>query len=253
MIGAAMRDRVEKRRRSGRTERRGRILDAARDVFLKKGYFQTNVRDIARAAALSPGAIYYYFGAIDEIYAEICEASFQTINRFLERAAAEKGSSLQKLENMVLAFARFYREHPEYFDLFAFSDLGWKRVGLRDELALRLDRALDTALGHVRSVIEAGMAKGEMKPLGDPRQIAYVLWSGIEGALSINRRGLLENADFEIGALIETQMRVLLGGLADGARCPPGGDGRQVRRDVHGIDRAGARDRDENGDGTPLS
>ncbi len=220
-----MRDRIEKRRRPGRTERRGRILEAARDVFLKKGYFKTNVRDIARAAALSPGAIYYYFGAIDEIYAEICEASFQMINRFLEREAAREGTSLGKLGNMALAFARFYREHPEYFDLFAFSDLGWKRVGLRDELTVRLDRALDTAIAHVQSVIEEGIANGEMNPPGDPRQIAYVLWSGIEGALSINRRGLLENADFEIDALIETQMRVILRGLADGPQGPRDGDG----------------------------
>ena len=205
---------IEKRRHAERMERRDRILGAAKAVFLKKGYFKTNIRDIAKAAALSPGAIYYYFGGIDEIYAEICEASFQMINRFLERECGKKASPLKKLENMADAFSRFYLEHPEYFDLFAFSDLGWKRVGLKEELASRLDQALTRAISLVQSVIEEGIRKGEMKPVGDRRQIAYALWSGIEGALSINRRGLLENTDFGIAALIQTQMRMILRGLA---------------------------------------
>jgi len=92
--------------------------------------------------------------------------------------------------------------------------LGWKRVGLKEELASRLDQALTRAISLVQSVIEEGMRKGEMKPVGDRRQIAYALWSGIEGALSINRRGLLENTGFGIAALIRTQMRMILKGLA---------------------------------------
>jgi AcrR family transcriptional regulator len=209
-----MQDILEKRRHSERMERRDRILGAAKTVFLQKGYFKTNIRDIAKAATLSPGAIYYYFGGIDEIYAEICEGSFQMINQFLERECKKKLSPLKKLENMSNSFSRFYVEHPEYFDLFAFSDLGWKRVGLKEELASRLDQALKKAISIVQTVIEEGIRKGEMNNLGDSRQISYALWSGIEGALSINRRGLLENADFEIAELIKTQMRMTLKGLA---------------------------------------
>jgi len=208
-----MQDFLDKRRHSERMERREKILGAAKTVFLEKGYFKTNIRDIARAATLSPGAIYYYFGGIDEIYAEICEGSFQLINQLLKREKQKKGPALKKIENMARSFSEYYAEHPEYFDLFAFSDLGWKRVGLKEELAARLDRALKQALSTVQSVIEDGIKKGEIKNIGDSRQVSYALWSGIEGALSINRRGLLENAGFKIGELIETQTRMILKGL----------------------------------------
>ncbi|MGD0947179.1 MAG: helix-turn-helix domain-containing protein [Candidatus Binatia bacterium] len=84
-------------------ERRDRIIGAAKAVFLKEGYFKTNIRDIALAAELSPGAIYYYFGGIDEIHAEICVESFDLINEFLERESRRVVSPRRKLENMARA------------------------------------------------------------------------------------------------------------------------------------------------------
>ena len=94
---------LARRRQPERMERRDRIIGAAKAVFLKEGYFKTNIRDIALAAELSPGAIYYYFGGIDEIHAEICVESFDLINEFLERESRRVVSPRRKLENMARA------------------------------------------------------------------------------------------------------------------------------------------------------
>ncbi|MDZ7832482.1 MAG: TetR/AcrR family transcriptional regulator [Desulfobacterales bacterium] len=43
-------------------DRQRRILDTALDLFTRKGYFNTSVHDIQRAADISIGSIYHHFG-----------------------------------------------------------------------------------------------------------------------------------------------------------------------------------------------
>jgi AcrR family transcriptional regulator len=133
-------------KQSERKERSDRILSAARKVFLEKGYFKTNIRDIAREAKLSPGAIYYYFRGIDELYAELCDEAFTTINQILDKAAKTNLSSFMKIKDMAHALAKFYTTQPGYFDLFAISNLDWRRERLNKELTDRLDQALYKAI-----------------------------------------------------------------------------------------------------------
>ena len=52
---------IARRQEIERRERRERILNAARNVFFKKGYIGASMRDIALKAELSPGLIYHYF------------------------------------------------------------------------------------------------------------------------------------------------------------------------------------------------
>lgn len=194
-------------------ERRKRIVQAAKKVFLEKGYFDTSIREIAVTAELSPGAIYYYFGGIDELYAEICDESFRLINELLERQSRRRASARTKLESMSRAFLEYYRRYPEYFDLFAFSDLGWRRVGLKAELQQRLDQALARAISILHQTIEEGIRAGEIATHANSRQVAYAFWGGIEGVLCLHRRGLLENAEFSIDQLVNTQVRMALSGI----------------------------------------
>ena len=44
-----------------KTEIRQAILDAAYELFLKRGYSDTNVSDIARSAGVAPANLYVYF------------------------------------------------------------------------------------------------------------------------------------------------------------------------------------------------
>ena len=65
------------------------------------------------------------------------------------------------------------------------------------------------------NVIDKGIRNGELKDIGDSWQISYALWGSIEGALSINRRGLLDNANFKIEELIDVQLKMYLRGLVN--------------------------------------
>lgn len=58
-------------------ERRERILDAAAEVFRRKGFAGANVADIAATAGIAKGTVYLYFRSKEEIFTAImAERSF---------------------------------------------------------------------------------------------------------------------------------------------------------------------------------
>lgn len=47
------------------------ILEAARKVFIKKGYIQATMQDIIDEAGISRGALYSYFNSIEHVFEEL--------------------------------------------------------------------------------------------------------------------------------------------------------------------------------------
>ncbi|KRN28755.1 TetR family transcriptional regulator [Lactobacillus selangorensis] len=52
-------------------EKRKKILDGARKVFIKKGFIDATMKDIIDEVGISRGGIYLYFQSLDEIFVEV--------------------------------------------------------------------------------------------------------------------------------------------------------------------------------------
>ena len=55
------------------TDKRDAILRAAIDVFAERGYFNSQVADVAKAAGIAAGTVYLYFRSKDDILISIFE------------------------------------------------------------------------------------------------------------------------------------------------------------------------------------
>src|SRR5450755_2203709 len=77
------------RRAMNETEKAGRrtdILAAAKKVFARKGYHATTIADIAKAAKLSYGSIYWYFDSKDALFHALMEAEGQALRDHVTEA-----------------------------------------------------------------------------------------------------------------------------------------------------------------------
>jgi AcrR family transcriptional regulator len=73
---------TKERKEREKNFRRHQIQNAAKEMFLLKGFRSTTMEDIAKKAELSTGAIYLYFRNKDELYASMNLESLQrTINK----------------------------------------------------------------------------------------------------------------------------------------------------------------------------
>lgn len=71
----------------GENQRRYILLSAAAELFAKKGFERTSIRDIASQAGLLPGSVYHYFASKTELFLAIHQEGFSTIMKQVQQAA----------------------------------------------------------------------------------------------------------------------------------------------------------------------
>lgn len=77
---------------------KSRIVEAALEVFTKKGYHETTMDDIAERLGVSKGALYLYFKSKEDLYRAILNASFLSMTDSLRSTASSGGSPAQTCE-----------------------------------------------------------------------------------------------------------------------------------------------------------
>ncbi len=152
--------------------RRNLILDAARSAFLDLGLDGASLREIAKRAGYTPGAIYTYFANLEEIYGALLSESLLRLKEAVDAAASHDHveSSGHALHAKARAFYLFYRDHPKDLDLGFYLFNGVRPRGLTPELNRKLNGQLLSALQPLQQSLEAS---------GVPHQDAIAETTGI--------------------------------------------------------------------------
>lgn len=139
------------------------LLDVAARIFDAKGFHHATMSDVAEAAGITKGGLYYYLDGKEDTLLRIHRRYLQAGLREMRSIADDPElSPLEKLRALVIAVCA---QHDEYYydlrlTLMEFSSL---TGDLRDEvIALR-----DEYEHVVRGIFEEGLAKGVLAP-GDP-------------------------------------------------------------------------------------
>ena len=77
-----------------RENRKNQILNAAFEVFVKKGYAKTTMDDIVLASKLSKGALYHYYGSKKELFLSLIDHwEIYTFKDFYDKRSQNKKAS----------------------------------------------------------------------------------------------------------------------------------------------------------------
>jgi AcrR family transcriptional regulator len=82
-------------------ETRGRILAAALALFRERGFDQTTMRDIARAANVAIGAAYYYFESKEALVMSFYGEASKSMHQQIETALGRKTDLKARLRTVV--------------------------------------------------------------------------------------------------------------------------------------------------------
>ena len=69
--------------------RRERLMDAAAELFSRRGYRATTVRDIAAAVGMLPGSVYYHFPSKGALLLAVYEEGVRRVTRRVDEAVAQ--------------------------------------------------------------------------------------------------------------------------------------------------------------------
>ncbi|WP_152599788.1 helix-turn-helix domain-containing protein, partial [Hoeflea sp. BAL378] len=85
--------------------RRSLIMQEAAHLFGTRGFDATTIRDIAAAAGILGGSIYYHFGSKDDIFLAVHSAGMEFITTAVVAAIAEHEDPWDQLEAAAIAHA----------------------------------------------------------------------------------------------------------------------------------------------------
>lgn len=152
------------------------LLDEALVLIEKKGVHALSLREVARAAGVSPGAPYHHFENRAALLAGIAIEGFSRFHKHLK--AAKKTAKVGKeLEEMGKAYALFAIENPNYFRVMFHSEIGPGNFSEVDEIS-------DPIFEEVAAIIIESQAKGSV-PKGDPHKYILLAWSAVHGIATL--------------------------------------------------------------------
>lgn len=167
--------RQERRRAATRAE----ILAAARELLLEVGPEAVSLRQVARRADFSPGALYTYFASRDELILSLFSESFERLDSYLRRVPTDLPPEVRVVE-LGLAYMDFARDNP--------MDLRCVLLATSPDLPDASGRALGLSaaslLGQTfREGVEDDVfsqASGLKAP-----EMAYGMWALVHGLVSV--------------------------------------------------------------------
>jgi len=189
--------------------RRALVLDAARAVFEDEGIEGASIREIARRAGYTPGAIYSYFDSKEAIYGALLDESLERLNAVVEAAAAAAGLPSERLRATAMAWFGFYAANPRDLDLGFYLVHGMRPRGLTTELNTRLNDRLHDALRPCEEAL-AGMGLAPAEAL---RENTALFAHGV-GLLLLQHTGRIRMFGQQAPVLFERYIDGLVQGLA---------------------------------------
>jgi AcrR family transcriptional regulator len=196
----------------GSRERRARhkenvreeILDAARALFLRKGYNNVSIREIADQIEYAPGTIYLYFKDKADIAYSMCAESFAKLHARLNAIVNDSGDPLDRLRRAGRRYIHFGLENPEqYFLTFVSREMPKLEP---HQKAVGMDCLADLNQ-IVQQCIDAGLLR-----MSDIAEVSQVLWGCVHGITSL----LITHSDFpflEQSRLIDTTLDLAIEGV----------------------------------------
>lgn len=198
--------------RPGRPTRE-RILKAAREIFFRDGFADTNLDEVAARAEVGKGTLYRYFGSKAELYIAVLAEGGAAFDRAMEAAAEEADSALERLRAIGQFYRRYWIEHPDYFSIFSAVE-NHEFIGqLPPAQVAQVRQIWERSLRRLAAVVADGVRSGELRRC-DPWIMANVIWRSGTAAVSALVTPRRERViDCSGDALYEGTLDMLLRGL----------------------------------------
>ena len=168
------------RREREREEIRGRILDAARELFVAEGVESVTMRRIADKIEYSATAIYFHFRDKEALLVELCDCDFRAFaHRFHE--IAKIADPVERLRAAGRAYIAFGVENQSHYRLMFMTPKDHSK-----ESTLTKGNPEEDAYAFLEGIVAELVAKRLLrKELSDVDLASQVIWSGVHGVVAL--------------------------------------------------------------------
>ena len=160
------------RRQAAKVRTRQKVLDAARDLFSERGYDPATIRDIAKGAGMSTGAVFANFQDKAELFEAVLAEHMERLTEVVRAAAAGTGSTRERL---IAALDAGYHHTLEHLPLMqAIVARSWFQPQDAEQRARGFTKGVLSVIGEV---LRDGVRKGVLNQDADTRLLGDLVWN----------------------------------------------------------------------------
>lgn len=184
------------------------ILAAAKRVFARRGFYDTTVADIAKAAHLSYGSVYFYFESKDALFHALMESEEHALRAHIAKAISESQADAGAPDAVL---RRAVRATLEFFE----ADRAAVKLLFRDSFALgnRFEMHLfgiyERFIDDLEALVVDAQRRGTLVA-APPRMVAFSA-AALIGQLA--HRRLTTDDGLEAAAVADFAVSLLFEGL----------------------------------------
>ncbi len=187
-------------------KKRGHIASKSVELFVKKGYHQTTVREIAKATGMSMGALDDYIRTKEDILFLVCDHIHTTVSNKLKNSFTEEKNAL---ENLKVAISEYYTIIDEIQDymLLLYQETKSLNKNARKyvfKAELELTEIFENILKQCIKEKSIGLKNTEVKLVAQNIMVVGQMWAF--------RRWVLSR-DNTLNSYIERQTALILNGI----------------------------------------
>lgn len=169
---------TKERRERERQLTRTRILDAAREMFVKDGVEAVTMRAIAEKIEYTPTAIYHHFEDKHALLRELAAHDLGALAQAFRRIG-KIADPIERLRALGRAYIRFGLENPSHYRFLFMTPSPGKRKAREKNLE-------NDAYAFLHRAVSDAIKAGRLRPeLSDPDELAVACWSVTHGIVSL--------------------------------------------------------------------
>lgn len=173
--------------------RKEAIIEAATRLFAENGFHQTSTLDIAEAAGVAHGTIFYHFKSKEGIIYEIFRRSGQTYVTDLKFEVGRHQKGIEKIEAILRFNNVFSRTHAKQLLIFL-RDFPEKKDSKENKLKALVQSISEQVIKIIEQSLETGIADGSVDT-SDIKNTAHILNALVFGLIHMNLLSPLEIPD----------------------------------------------------------
>jgi len=188
---------------------RQQIIDAARSVFHQHGVAHSSLEQVAGAAGLTRGAVYWHFKDKAELFFAMREDVFVPMRERIDAILFSDvySNPLDAIEAALLAFFQVLDECPVVRQVLEIMVLRCELVNEYAEAQAEVHRPSDEFLQKIDKVYKKAAAQGALPPGLEPEAMARDTWAFTSGLLySLLARNFEKKLKMQIPAMIAAHM-----------------------------------------------
>ena len=186
------------------------LLDAAETVFSEKGVTRATLNEIAIAAGMTRGAIYWHFKDKKELFQAMCHRAFLPMEILLQEITeANINDPLASLRLLCIHMLKHVAISPRQTVIF---NIIFHRCEKTDDLydVTKEDENRDQCLNNVEDILKAAVKQGVLPVNTDTAIAMQVIHSSLMGII---HEWLVNTNAYDLTKHAESMIDMLLAGL----------------------------------------